>query len=94
MSDHQIQFVNKVPRQDIHSAINAVGGRNADGSIWRLSLANAVGSIQANKYRFFVAAGARSVWVVVARSSAGHLYLKTEADSLLVDNLLSLPEFP
>lgn len=93
-TNHQIQFVNKIPRQDIHNAIRAVGGVNPNGTQWRMLLADAVAAVQAGKYKFYVAAGGNSVWVYVARSIAGNFYLKTEADSLLLDNLLSLPEFP
>lgn len=93
-TDHQIHYVNKVPRQDIHNAIRAVGGMNSNGTVWRLPLADAIAKIQNGIYKFYVSAGGKSTWVIVARSSAGNLYLKTEADSLLVDNLLSLPEFP
>lgn len=90
----QIRYVNKVPRQDIHNAIRAVGGVNGDGKVWRLSLQDAVTGALQQTYRFYVAAGGQSSWVIVAKSSAGHMYLKTEADTTLVDNLLSLPEFP
>ena len=94
MSTHQIQFVNKVPRQDIHHAIKSVGGYNPNGSVWKLPLADAVKAILESKYKFFVAVGSKSTWVTVAKSAAGHLYLKTEADATRVDNLLYLPEFP
>lgn len=93
-TNHQIQYVNKIPRQDIHNAIRAVGGVNPDGTTWKMLLEDAVAAVQAGTYKFYVAVGANSVWVSVARSIAGNFYLRTDADSLLADNLLSLPEFP
>jgi hypothetical protein len=41
-----------------------------------------------------VQAGGRGVWVIIAVSQCGHKYLKTQADGLQPDNLLSLPECP
>ncbi|PQA78674.1 DUF3892 domain-containing protein [Rhodoferax sp. TS-BS-61-7] len=90
----QIHYVNKVPRTDIHHSIKSVGGRNPDGKIWKLDLANAVAKALDATYRFYVSTGGKSVWVSVVKSASGHLYLKTDADSLNVNNLLSLPEFP
>jgi hypothetical protein len=91
---HQIHYVHKIPRVDRHNAIQSVGGRNADGGVWRLPQPQAVADVNSGKYKFFVDTGGASTWVVVARSAAGNLYLKTEADSTTRDNLLSLPEFP
>ena len=90
----QIQYVHKLPRVDIHHSIRRVGGKNPDGRIWSLELDKAVQKALDSTYRFFVAVQGTWVWVSVARSASGHLYLKTDADSTRVDNLLSLPEFP
>lgn len=93
-TNHQIHFVHKIPRQDIHSAIQHVGGRNPDGSIWKRDLNAAIRDIQNGTYKFYVAVGGAFSWVEVARSAAGNLYLKTVPDHTWTDNLLSLPEFP
>jgi hypothetical protein len=93
-TNHQIHYVNKVPRTDIHNAIKFVGGRNPDGTVWKMTLNNAVEKVLDATYRFYVSAGGKSAWVSVVKSANGNLFLKTDADSLLVDNLLSLQEFP
>ena len=91
---HQISYVNKVPRQDIHHSIDAIGGKNPDGSVWHLPLDGAVAKVLDGTYKFFVATGWAEVDVIVQRADSGHLYLKTEADYFFGNNLLSLPEFP
>jgi hypothetical protein len=91
----RIECINKTPRNDTHLRISHVGGRNGDGTRWRLSQPDAVEGAQGGKYSFYVErpAGHR-VAVIVARSQYGHLYLKTEADGEQPDNLLSLDECP
>ena len=46
------------------------------------------------RFDFYVHAGGRTVWVIIATSAYGHKYLKTQADGEHPDNLLSLPECP
>jgi hypothetical protein len=54
----------------------------------------AIYNTEAGMYRFYVAVGIKSVWVIVATSQWGHKYLKTENDGEQPNNLLSLPECP
>jgi len=91
---HQIQYKHKVPALDPYHAIEAVGGKNFDGSTWRLPLADAVARVEDRTYEFFVSVDGAAANVYVATSPAGNKYLRTDADGLLRDNLLSLPEFP
>jgi hypothetical protein len=77
--DLQIRCINKEPRYD--------------GTRWKLSLEDAITGIEEGKWRFYVSAGGRSVWVVIAEHE-GRKYLKTEADGYSPDNLLSLEECP
>ncbi len=91
---HQIQCINKTPRQDPHDRIQFVGGVNNDGTRWKLSQPDAITSIESKKFAFFVRAGGREADVIVAVSRFGHKYLKTVADGEQPDNLLSLPECP
>ncbi len=89
----QIRCINKTPRQDPHLRIRNVGGQNGDGARWRMSEDEAIASIESNRYSFYVNAGGRTVNVIIA-IHLGHKYLKTEADGLQPNNLLSLPECP
>jgi hypothetical protein len=90
----QIHCVNKTPRLDPHLRISHVGGANADGTRWTLTEEAAIAGIERGEWSFFVSAGGKTARVVIARSAAGHEYLKTEADGAQPDNLLGLPECP
>ena len=89
----RIECINKSPRQDPHLRIHNVGGQNGDGTRWRMAESEAISSIESGKYSFWVSAGGHSVNVEVA-THEGRKYLKTEADGLQPNNLLSLPECP
>lgn len=90
---HQIQCINKTDRQDPHDRIKYVGGISG-GQRWKLSQPEAIAGIDAGKWRFWVSAEGKSVWVIVAVSRYGNKYLKTEADGEQPNNLLNLPECP
>jgi hypothetical protein len=89
----EISCINKQPRLDPHNRISFVGGLNADGTQWKLSLDNAIAGVESGKWQFWTAGGGKSVWVIVA-SHNGHKYLKTVADGVQPDNLLALRECP
>ncbi|MCM5682114.1 DUF3892 domain-containing protein [Schlegelella sp. S2-27] len=91
-SRHEIKCVNKSDRYNPHERITAIGGVNPNGTNWKLSQEEAVRSIEAGRYQFFVKAGGRIVDVIVAVSRYGHKYLKTVADGEHPNNLLSLYE--
>lgn len=90
----RISCINKTNRFDPHDRIRSVGGVNADGTNWKLTEDEAIAGIEDGRWDFYVQQAGRTVDVIVARSAAGHKYLKTVADGIQPDNLLSLPECP
>lgn len=90
----QIQCINKTNRYDPYDAIDSFGGLNPDGSRWKQSLTKMINLIEDDKFSFYVIVNGKVVDVIIATSSAGNKYLKTEADGVMPNNLLSLPECP
>lgn len=92
--DVEIKCINKSDRSNAHERIKNVGGVNPNGTRWKLSEAEAITGIKAGQWTFWTQAGGKRVKVVIAKSAAGNEYLKTEADGVQPNNLLSLPECP
>jgi hypothetical protein len=88
----QIKCIKKRERQNPHERIQNVGGID-NGRAWKITEETAIQGMESGKWKFYVSAGTRSVWVVVATHN-GRKYLKTEPDAYSPDNLLSLPECP
>jgi hypothetical protein len=87
----EIKYINKTNRTDPHTRIKNVGGINNLGQRWKYSVDEAIKIIEAGICQFWTKGGGKSVNVVIA-SHNGHKYLKTEADGVHPNNLLSLPE--
>jgi hypothetical protein len=89
----QVMCINKRGNHyNPHERIQAIGGVDA-GRRWKDPEDVAIRNIETGTKRYFVHAGGKSVWVVVAQHN-GRKYLKTENDGYAPDNLLSLPECP
>ncbi len=86
----RIDCIVKNDRASKYERIEWVGGPNSDGTRWKLRLADAIAGIQDGRWAFYTQVAGHTVDVVVARSAAGNLYLRTTADHDTPDNLLSL----
>lgn len=89
----RIRCINKTDRMNPHERIKNVGGQNADGSRWKQSVDQTVREIESREWEFFVTEAGRTVDVIVATHN-GNKYIKTTADGIQPDNLLSLPKCP
>jgi len=89
----RVECVNKTNRTDPHERIHNIGGRNENGTRWKLSQEDAIAGIESGKWDFYVSVNGQAVAVIVA-TRLGRKYLKTVADGEQPNNLLSLPECP
>jgi hypothetical protein len=93
MIELRVQCINKADRYNPHKHITHIGGINAENRRWKLEEEKAIIEIEQKRYSFFVIAEGKRVEVIVAEHE-GRKYLKTTADKIIPNNLLSLPECP
>ena len=94
MVDLRISCIRKSDSQLAHERIKFIGGVDAEGVRWQFSVEEAIEGISVGKYRFTTLVAGHPFWVVVATSSLGYKYLKTDHDGEQLYNLLSLRECP
>ena len=90
----QILCINKNDRNNPYERITHIGGKNSNGTRWKMTQQQAISDIKSGKYQFYVEVGGDRVDVIVAKSRFGNEYIKTTADGDEPNNLLSLPECP
>ena len=86
----RIYCINKIDRGNPYEAITHIGGKNSDGTRWKVTQQGAIKGIEDGTYDFYVNVNNDPVDVIVAVSAQGNKYIKTVADGDLPNNLLSL----
>jgi hypothetical protein len=89
---NEISCINKIERHNPHERITHIGGKNIDGSSWKITQADAIKRIEDGRNAFHVVKNGKAVKVIVAVSRYGNKYIKTVADGEDPNNLLSLME--
>jgi hypothetical protein len=89
---HQVLCITKSDRNNPYERITHIGGKNADGSSWRITQEKAIGGIEEGHWKFYVKTSDSIANVIVSTSTNGNKYLKTTNDGEAPNNLLSLPE--
>jgi hypothetical protein len=88
----EIKCINKSDHMNPHERIINIGGwPGASSPTWKRSQQQAIIDIENGTYSYYVSVGGHTVNVIVATHN-GNKYIKTTADGLHPNNLLSLPE--
>lgn len=79
---------------DADQRIDKIGGKTGgpNKGPWSLPIDDAIRGIEDQTWSFWTQGGGRATNVIVAKRSNGRKYLKTEADGIEPNNLLSLPQ--
>lgn len=86
--DIRVDCIVKPDRYSAHERIQRLGGRNSDGTRWQLSEDDVIKWIRAGHTFYTNVSGARANVIIAQRN--GRDYLKTDRDTTIKDNLLSL----
>ena len=88
----QVLSATKDHRLNPYRCVTHIGGLNADGSAWSLSIAEAVEGMRARQWEFYVLDQAgQKAWLHITVSRDGHEYLKALSDPGVPQMLLALP---
>lgn len=91
----RIRCVVKADRTRVHQCIRAIGGINADGSLWTLTQDKAILQIEDGTSVFYIERPKDHRFdVIVAVDADGNKYLRTVADRDQPEQLLQLPVCP
>jgi hypothetical protein len=77
--------------KNFYDGISHVGGKYFSGKRWNFDEATAIDMIDRQQKKFFVSVQGKTVAVIVADRN-GRKYLRTKADSEMLNNLLFLPD--
>lgn len=88
----QVSCIKHTGNRDQYGHILGIGGIY-NGTRFYYTEARTIELIRNKEAAFYTSVQGNSTWIIIA-SRNGHYYLKTEADSTVVDNLLSLPQCP
>lgn len=91
-TERLILCTHKKDSQIPHERISHIGGVDPDGRHWKLTVPEAVESIQSRDRSFLILTQGNVFPVVIATSADGERYLRAESDGVQPDSLLSLPE--
>nr|WP_249163569.1 DUF3892 domain-containing protein [Bradyrhizobium diazoefficiens] len=89
----RVRCIRKTDRTNPHERISSIGGVYSNGSHWKQSVVQTIRDIESGAWEFYVQEGGLTAGLIVAKHE-GHKYIKTTADGIQPDNLLSLAECP
>ena len=89
---YQVSYSEKRISINPFERIKAIGGRNPDGTRWRMNVNDVISNIEKGGMRFIVSNHTSKAEVVVEKSPMGWKYLKTTKDSTVPSTLLHLPD--
>lgn len=90
----ELKWISRSEEQNSRAWVTLVSGSYVDGTLWKLTEADAIRGIETGFLEFFVEMDGRTLEVVVAGNRSGRKFLKTEADGERPDYMLRLPDLP
>ena len=89
---HQITCITRAAAAAVHGQVTHLGGTNARGKPWRLSLGDAINGMLSGKWGFFLVTDDQRHDLILATDPSGARYVKTRKDPDTPATLLALPE--